>query len=150
MIRILIKHIVTEIAITALFNKLNDNFIKPKLQNLLLSDNLFESYTKKLHDGIPIDGIEFFKKLRAMEEDPSGVARLDNIINILTETERTFNAFTQKEDSLVLYPNPRSNEKQIWKIDVDDNRTTTEHIIKLDGKISRRVNYDTKAGEVNY
>jgi len=146
MIRVLLKHIAAEVAINTLFDKLNYNFLKPKLDKLLRERGISSIS----------DDIKFFERQRD-KAHPSSRSRYNNMINTLKDAESVYYNTVKfgdlaNEDSLITYPNPvRSTEKRIWKIDIDKHTTLAEHIVKLAEDINRRVRYNTKTGEcTNY
>lgn len=131
MIDILLKHVIGEVAINTLFDKINDNFIKPKLESLLRDSVVILSpYTTQMKD--MQEDIKYFERMRDNADSRSTGSgnRYDNMINSLKDAEGIYYRYiTVRElDSLSTRHTNRSNEKRVWPINVNYNPKTGNYV----------------------
>jgi hypothetical protein len=126
MIRILLRHVITELALNTLFNKLNDNLVKPRLETILNPSSIIS------------EDIKYFERMRNTCH-PDARSRYDNMINTLTDAHNMYYqriAFSElgNEDGVVFCKGrgkTNENERRVWHVDIEkathDNKDGLEN-----------------------
>lgn len=81
------KHIVTEVAISALFDKIENNFRKPEIEKLLDAGIIFIPHMKSL-----TNDISYFKRKKELirKDDTETLSRYDKMINGLEDAQNIY------------------------------------------------------------